>query len=338
MIYWNYDRLTEITSKNPPFRGTPNRFPWDGRRRSAKSIYVRKEGDDTVFDITYYEKQNSEPISKEAYDNYVASGQSEYVRIYTNQHTKKDTHMFVTRRPCILGTVRRDNTFEFTNKIYGHGDKVMLSNHSDGYFSVCSRMGGLIYFQSKRSPVLGNMLPVYQGMRVDCNTMRPTKDFSVFIKNVDRSKSKALVKSYEKFFKVSETMFKAMDYASFKASVREIITDIDNYVSRWSKVDELFTKGFGLIEESPFDAMTYMILGLNTKYCLQALAEQATNPGNSQYEPHALYMSAKRSILKELYKRNPIFTEREFKAGEKYPANTWGITLRVDGKEVEQCY
>jgi len=51
-----------------------------------------------------------------------------------------------------------------------------------------------------------------------------------------------------------------------------------------------------------------------------------------------IYVSAKKSILKELYRRNPIFTEREFKAGETYPASTWGITLRVDGKEVEQCY
>jgi hypothetical protein len=161
--------------------------------------------------------------------------------------------------------------------------------------------------------------------------MRPTKDFSVFVKNVDRSKSKALVKSYEKLFKVSETMFKAMDHASFKASAREVITDIDNYVCNWGKTDELFTKGFGLIEESPFDAMTYMILGLNINYCLSTLA-------HNEYEPHALYVSAKKSILKELYRRNPIFTEREFKAGETYPASTWGITLRVDGKEVEQCY
>jgi len=215
--------------------------------------------------------------------------------------------------------------FEFTNKSYGHGDNIMLSNHSGGYFSICSRMGGLIYSQGN------SMLPVYQGMRVDCNTMRPTKDFSVFVKNVDRSKSKALVKSYEKLFKVSETMFKAMDHASFKASAREVITDIDNYISHWGKTDELFTKGFGLIEESPFDAMTYMILGLNTNYWLSTLA-------HNKYEPHALYVSAKKSILKELYRRNPIFTEREFKAGETYPASTWGITLRVDGKEVEQCY
>jgi len=57
MMYWNYDRLTEITSKNPPFRGKPNKFPWDYKRRSEKGIYVRKEEDDTVFDITYYEKK-----------------------------------------------------------------------------------------------------------------------------------------------------------------------------------------------------------------------------------------------------------------------------------------
>jgi len=325
MMYWNYDRLTEITSKNPPFRGKPNKFPWDYKRRSEKGIYVRKEEDDTVFDITYYEKRNTENISKEVYDNYVSSGQSEYVRMYRDPCTNEDVHIFVTRHPSVLGTVRSDNTFEFTNKSYGHGDNIMLSNHSVGYFSICSRMGGLIYSQGN------SMLPVYQGMRVDCNTMRPTKDFSVFVKNVDRSKSKALVKSYEKLFKVSETMFKAMDHASFKASAREVITDIDNYVSHWGKTDELFTKGFGLIEESPFDAMTYMILGLNTNYWLSTLA-------HNKYEPHALYVSAKKSILKELYRRNPIFTEREFKAGETYPASTWGITLRVDGKEVEQCY
>ncbi len=325
MMYWNYDRLTEITSKNPPFRGKPNKFPWDYKRRSEKGIYVRKEEDDTVFDITYYEKRNTENISKEVYDNYVSSGQSEYVRMYRDPCTNEDVHIFVTRHPSVLGTVRSDNTFEFTNKSYGHGDNIMLSNHSVGYFSICSRMGGLIYSQGN------SMLPVYQGMRVDCNTMRPTKDFSVFVKNVDRSKSKALVKSYEKLFKVSETMFKAMDHASFKASAREVITDIDNYISHWGKTDELFTKGFGLIEESPFDAMTYMILGLNTNYWLSTLA-------HNKYEPHALYVSAKKSILKELYRRNPIFTEREFKAGETYPASTWGITLRVDGKEVEQCY
>ena len=332
MIYWNYDRLTEITSKNPPFRGTPNKFPWDDRRRSSKSIYVRKEGDDTAFDVTYYEKQNNEPISKEVYDNYVASGQSEYVRVYRNHYTNEETHIFVTRHPSVLGTVRSDNTFEFTNKSYGLGDNMMLSDYSAGYFSICSRMGGLIYSQGH------SMLPVYQGMRVDCNTMRPTKDFSVFVKNVDRSKSKALVKSYEKLFKVSETMFKAIDHATFKASAREIITNIDDYISRWGRCGELIDKGYELIEESPFDAMTYMIAGLNTNYCLASLSEQSTSWRGPRSDPHYLFMLAKRSIMKEIYKRNPIFSEREFTAGNVYPASTWGIILRVNGKEVEQCY
>jgi hypothetical protein len=83
-------------------------------------------------------------------------------------------------------------------------------------------------------------------------TMRPTEDFSVFVKNVDRSKSKNLLKNYEKFFKVSETMFKAIDHATFKASAREIITNIDDYISRWGRCGELIDKGYELIEESPF--------------------------------------------------------------------------------------
>jgi hypothetical protein len=91
----------------------------------------------------------------------------------------------------MLGTVRPDNTFEFTNDTYGLGDRIMLSNHSNGYFNVNSRLGGLVYTQGHA------LMPIYKGMRVDCNIMKPTEDFSVFVKNVDRSKSKNLLKNYE---------------------------------------------------------------------------------------------------------------------------------------------
>ena len=334
MIAWRYDRLTEITNNLSPFRGTPNRFPWDSRRRSEKCIYVRKEGEDTVFDISYGHEHDTEVISKEAYHSYVASGQSQYVRLYRDFYVNKDVYVYMTKRPAMLGTVRPDNTFEFTNDTYGQGDRIMLSNHSNGYFNVNSRLGGLVYTQGHA------LMPIYKGMRVDCGTMRPTEDFSVFVKNVDRSKSKNLLKNYEKFFKVSETMFKAIDHATFKASAREIITNIDDYISRWGRCGELIDKGYELIEESPFDAMTYMIAGLNTNYCLASLSEQSTlgSWGGRRSDPHYLFMSAKKSIMKEIYKRNPIFSEREFTAGNVYPASTWGIILRVNGKEVEQCY
>ena len=59
------------------------------------------------------------------------------------------------------------------------------------------------------------MMPIWHGMRVDCSTMKPTQDYQVFTKQVDRKASKQLMAPYKDFYQTAEVMMKAMDWTTF---------------------------------------------------------------------------------------------------------------------------
>lgn len=335
---FNYERLVGVVAKNPPFRGTQDKFHWGSKRsHNTKYFFVRKEKGETVFDIAYGTYLHNEIISKEEYDELRKSTKK---KNRTSVYGQGNSTVYRKYResPNIIGRVRADNTFEFTKTAYSYGERLMLGSHYD-YFTCDSHRGGMIHskYNSWHSAVM--RLPIYVGMRVNCDTMIPTKELKIYVLNVDRSKTQELRSRYKNFFKVSETMLKAMDYGTFISTAKEIVTEnypefpIQTHIL-WGK-KQFGAKAEELVHDRPFDAAVFYMIECNVGQIKHAICYGDISRSR---DPYNLFIGVKKKIMETIYRNNPtVFKEVEYTMNGVYPSSTWGIKLRVDGKEVVQC-
>lgn len=340
----SYSRLSQITNKVPPFRGTLNRFPLLDRRANRKYFLVEQEDNKTVYKIVYGQCYDSIKISKEEFDKYLQSKHAYVYRV-------ADQHYRSVATPNIIGTVREDNTFEispYKGCLY-QGDLSFLNHVLPGWFNKKSRMGGIIYSIERR------IYPVFDEVRFNLDNMKCVNDVIVQRANVDRKKAKSLMKSYQTFFKVTEVMMKSMTSEGFIQLASELydtelfdtlvslempnqpVTDAlsnnvrKNHAFYWSKGNELR-------DTAPLDAMICYCLALADFRLFNHLESYRSGKPHreaslSAYDSYyALY---KPRFLKELYKSHPIFKFTEFKGGEDYGSSEWGVVVLADGKEVE---
>jgi hypothetical protein len=245
------------------------------------------------------------------------------------------------RSPRVLGIVRSDNTFEFTANGYGQGDNMMLTSWSYGYFMRSSRHGGMIYKQR------GNDVfhPIFKGMRINCETMQPHKDseYQVIGRRVDRREAKEYLKGYEDFYKINETMLKAMDYKVFLETAIDVAKSngvgFDNWCLSSGECEKLEKFALDNMETAPLDSCVAfaLIYEINNMY---RRAKHVVN-GSSYHlvdlELPVTFSNIKRRLNKELYRKNPtVMKPIEYTMGEYYPPSEWGIDILVNGKEVEQ--
>ena len=335
----NYKRLNSISNSVSPYRGTVNRFPIANRKHNTKYFLVRDEDGQRVFDVVYGNTWTSENISKEEYEALEKVG---FPRL--NKYTNMDDE-YVYRRyetlPNILGVVRPDNTFEFTGKRYGQGERGILSDYSDGWFCTDSRRGGMVWSGRKVADGSRKIIPTYKGLRIDCETMQPTKPITVIGRKVDRKVGKALLAGYADFYTTTEVMTKAMDYEAFVKTMAEVLAEHSfdaNVHSNW----KVFTdKAETLIGTAPLDAaMLYMYawdVGSMRWNIRRFLDLNMARYSAHEDTPHMMFLNLKRRLNKEIYKTHEqVFKKIEYTNSEAYPPSEWGYTVMVDGMEVEQ--
>jgi hypothetical protein len=244
-------------------------------------------------------------------------------------------------KPNILGVVRSDNTFEFTGGRYGQGDRGIMSDYSTGYFATDSRRGGMIW----RGRLNGNgdwgIMPIYHGMRIHCETMRPTKPITVVGRKVDRKVGKDLLASYAGFYTTTEVMTKAMNYEVFVKTMVDVISEHipnnDFYLDH-----KVYTSiADTLIDTAPLDAAMLYIFAWdigNMRWNLRRFMDtQYGRYSAHEDEPHDMFINLKRRLNKEVYKANDgVFKKVEYTNTEMYPPSEWGYTVMVDGVEVKQ--
>ena len=341
MKAFSYKRLLDISNSVPPYRGFANRFPIGSRKHNNKYFLKREEDGQIVFDIVYGESWKYDEISKEEYVRGLLENRQIYGRgrkqrnlrkIYykyrawdhkTGQHSKAFTYTRRTRDHNIHGVVRPDNTFEFTKKHYWQGDRCFLSQNSAGYFVTDSRRGGLIF----RTHNLQMVLPIWTGMRVDCESMKPTTPFKVVISHVNRKSSKELISRYETMFKVSEAMLKSMNLTTLWDTGKELADALSNSTE----------KAESLVNEAPLDAFLSYALAFNTHhFAYKVRSEHSRSYETDEYCAN-LFTPTKRAITEHIYKRHPeILKPIEYEGGKNFPACKWGVKVIVDGKEVSQ--
>lgn len=327
MRYLTYERLMSISNSVTPYRGSTNRFPIGNRKQCTKYFIVGSEGDKNIFNIVYGSRFVKEYITKEIYDIYNSAGKAVG---YESGCTASKKYFSWVKTPDVIGLVRPDNSFEFVGNSYFIGSNAILSSYSAGWFGNDSRRGGLIYRQSPY------MLPIYKGLRVDCNTMQPLEPIVVTGKHVDRKASKALMAGYKDFYAVAETMCKVMNIDSFIDTARSIVDEYGLHSSLGEETivttNKLVTNK--LIAEKPIDAMfLYMIIFNSGRLDSYIHNRNWGKPDSPMY----MFDAMKRRLNKHLYESNKsIFKDVVYKGGDQLPSSEWGYELTVNGKQVIQ--
>ena len=336
----NYKRLNSIAHSVSPYRGTLNRFPIGNRRENNKYFLVGEEDGLSVFTIVYGNRYTYVSLTKEEHDRQARDGVS-------NLHAHKNSDGSWTCRrydkiPNVLGLVRSDNTFEFTSTGYGQGERGILSSYSFGHFTTDSRRGGTVW----RGRANGNggvaIIPIYEGLRVHCETMRPTKPITVVGRKVDRKVGKGLLARYQDFYAVTEVMTKAMDYDAFVRTMNDVVNEHMGGLDAYEMHTDYSAKAETLLHTAPLDAaMLYMVgwdIG-NMRWNLRKFTDSklSSRYSSSEDTPHIMFLNLKRRLNKEVYKTNDqVFKKVEYADCEVYPPSEWGYTVLVDGVEVEQ--
>jgi hypothetical protein len=333
----NYKRLDSISNSVSPYRGSLNRFPIGNRRQNNKYFLVGEDNGERVFNIVHGQHWKSVQLTKQEHDELVKQGSP---RLNKYQHGDGTWEYYRYEvLPNILGVVRPDNTFEFNGGSYGQGDRGIMSSWSYGWFSTESRRGGMIW--SSRTNAGTCIMPIYHGMRIDCETMQPTKPITVIGRKVDRKVGKDLLAGYADFYTTTEVMTKAMNYDVFVKTMVEVVKEHMGVIDSNANWSVFADKADTLVNSSPLDAAMLYIYAWdigNMRWNLRRFTDTQYS-GFSAHEdtPHTMFLNLKRKLNKEIYKQNEqVFKKVEYTNQEMYPPSEWGYTVMVDGQEVRQ--
>lgn len=354
MKAFNYKRLLDITNTVPSFRGNVNRFPLGDRRQNNKYFLRRDEDGYTVFDIVYGETWHSTEIDRLEYirlklehrkfiratgtkrthtyvmkwEKHSVNDEGHYVK-----HPKEFEYFRRDRGHNIMGTVRPDNSFEFTKSSYWQGDRCFLSQHSAGWFTTDSRRGGCVWQSSDM------FHPIWKGLRVNCDTMEAMTPYEVVIHHINRKAAKGLLTKYEHMFKVSEVMLKAMDLDAINKTCIDIVNGIFGegaHKANYTRMKEYTEQAEKLIDDAPLDAFLLFTLAYEVRHVGYRMRYGMNS--YSDDTPENIFNATKRKIAKEIYIKHPeILKEVSVPSGKKYPACDWGMKLIVNGQQVEQA-
>jgi len=334
MSLLTYSRLQTITSTQKPYRGTTDRYPLASRRHIHKNFYVDDLNGERVFRITYGNTHKEFAVTKEEY--------------MANQNTFHEVHWRAIDHPLRyvryelhareLGIVRPDNTFEFTAKHYGQGERQLLSN-GIGALSVSTRHGGLV-IKNYVSPFI--MHPIFKNMRLNMDTMQvhDSCNYKMYGKRVNRGEGKKFLSQFEDFFKITEVMLKNMEWKSFLEGSSEVMKELMGedkfehtyYLEDYAKRD-MAKLALERIHTAPFDACVLYCVA----YDINRLYYSMHSSNRYVNDLENLFINMKRRVSKELYKANPsVMSVVEYETGKPYPASEWGVDIFVNGVEVEQ--
>jgi hypothetical protein len=338
-IEWN--RLTEITRLQKPYRGTTNRFPIGKRTHNTKCFYLEERDGEKVYVITYGTSWQEFHHTKEEYEANAGKGNIHCRDWDTDESTRYVSYI---AKPRELGIVRSDNTFEFTNMGYGQGDNQIMSNWSYGWFFRSSRHGGMVYKSSSNGKTIFH--PIFKGMRINCEDMSPAKgsEYKVVGRRVSRKYANEFLKRYEDFYKVNEVMFKTIEMDNFIETAVDVANECGIDFNTWSlqtsDKDKLVEFANKSLDSAPLDSCSAFALAYNIQDTYSRVRHKQGKGSHyyrSEIDLETLFSSIKRKLNKELYKANPsVMKTVDYTPHEYYPPSEWGVEIFVNGKEVEQ--
>jgi hypothetical protein len=299
---------------------------------------VREEDGQRVFDIVHGQRWKHITLTKAEHDNLAKQGSTK-LRSYQHGDGTWEYYTYEVS-PNILGVVRPDNTFEFTSNGYGQGDRGILSTYGHGELCTNSRMGGMVWVGRLHGNGERGAYPIYKGMRVNCESMQPTKPITVVGRKVDRKVGKDLLAGYAEFYAVTEVMTKAMDYEVFVRTMNDVMNDhMGGDIAQDHTVYS--AKAKAIMEIAPLDSAMLYMMGWDIggmRWNLRRFVDTNFSRYSAHEDtPHTMFLNLKRRLNKEIYKTHEqVFKKVKYTNGEMYPPSEWGYTVMVDGVEVKQ--
>jgi hypothetical protein len=170
------------------------------------------------------------------------------------------------------------------------------------------------------------VMPIFKNMRVTTDqAMRSLDEYSVIGRKVNRKVGKEVLAGYEHFYKVSETMCKAMDREAFLRTAKEVLEE--------HRDDTDFEVADELRDQAPLDAMILYASALG----VGRIQDQIVHPNWHRSEPHEIFENLKRHMNNRIYKEHPeVFKLVRYGTDEKYPPSVWGYEIEVNGEIVQQ--
>jgi hypothetical protein len=201
-------------------------------------------------------------------------------------------------------------------------------------------MGGMIWVGRLHGNGERGAYPIYKGMRVNCESMQPTKPITVVGRKVDRKVGKDLLAGYASFYATTEVMTKAMDYEVFVRTMGDVMNDhmggdiAQDHTVYSAKAEEI-------METAPLDAAMLYMMGWDIggmRWNLRRFLDTNFSRYSAHEDtPHTMFLNLKRRLNKEIYKAHEqVFKKVEYVNGEMYPPSEWGYTVMVDGQEIKQ--
>lgn len=347
----SYPALVNQMRHQKPYRGSTNRYPLFGRRENRKFFLHETDSDgNPMMRIIYGYAWTSVDVTEEEYKANKNNGEDNYSEYPTHEY-RNGTYVEVGKKwikhekhPHELGIVRPDNSFEFTRERYWQGDMMFLSAVSPGTFFTDSRRGGMVYARRRVEPPI--MYPIYQGMRIDCETMKtdPSLEHKLIGMRVDRKKAKEILKPYEDFFLTTKAMMKVMPVTTFYEIGKELIQANGIETRYWLSNEDkqaMRRKFEELMNDSPVDAAAAFCLSRADSRSMGDYYHKVIR-ADSYHSIHdtaeMYYDRMKRYLTKEIYKANAdLMKQVEFEFGRVYPPSEWAYELYVNGVEVELC-
>jgi hypothetical protein len=341
MQHLNYTRLKEISTNVKPFRGSTNRFPIGSRTHNTKVFFVDELDGETVFRICYGSTYDEIPETKQRYVDTTALGLTTISEITWREEDDPLRYVRYVSKPREMGIVRPDNTFEFTANHYGQGDNTIMSAWSRGYFFRSSRHGGMVYKLRWNGSHLFH--PIFKGMRVNCETMESQTKYQVTGKRVMRKVAKDFLKQYVDFYKVSEAMMKAMKPEDFVGIGADLVEELKIEKSSWGTLSihrgDMHKEAQNRLQTAPLDSAVLYCLAHDVMHMERRVSYYGKDNywANAPLELMSMFDAMKRRLNTEIFRNNPeVMKPIEYEMGKEYPASQWGVTIVVDGKEVEQ--
>lgn len=286
----NYADMVERAKK--PYRGS-NASPLGWREYSAR--HFRPLKDEEGFSIHYCSRTVMDEIESN-----------------TAKHAS-------WHKPFAIA--RPDNTIEFIKPTSAQSENMILRRMLSTPVYHEKARGGTCIRGSDYSSTNHIMHPMFEGLRIDMNTLKESKPYELYVRKLIQKEAKAYLKQYDEFKTVAVTMFNAMNVRGVSELIDEIKT------SKKVHNDAVMS---AISEKHYVDALVHFIL---RKYNYWSWADMNESRLNN------LRGVVKESLEKDfnhfvLERSNVPFKLVQVESGKYFSVSKWGYTIVQDGKEM----
>lgn len=365
--YLEYARLKEITETQKPYRKTTNRYPLSYRNHTGKCFFVETGADgQPEYHIAYqHHRKNKYLTEAEMLEIKEKQGWFGTENSVDGDDRTEVTRYYVYEKIWnIIGVVRADNTFEFTQdyslhqgtryfltQFFGKGKEQGVS-HAGVVSSI--RHGGACYFEympdghHKGHPTwtkykASMVIPLFKGQKIDLGSNRSVLNYQVQLPKVDRKRSKEVLSKYSEGLKFTQAMFKTMSSEVFCSELEDVFTEIygeEGCPDRptwpsYGVTDRALSWAKEQLDTDFFKSVYAYMMGNRIGNAWYVGRGESNNNYSQNYHPNSYYQQAVNQLKREFKKAHDTFKYKTIEQNEAYPSNAWGVKVLVDGSEAK---